>query len=584
MRLDTLLLTSALLGAVPAPALPLAAARAQLPESGRDELFESIADRVIQGYLRANPETATQLGDHRYDGLLSDYSEASLRKQATLARRARMALAAIPASALAQANQVDQAILLDQVDAYLFELEEARDWQRDPTVYNPGWALDGLLSREFAPLPQRLASVKARLLAVPNLLGQARANLVNPPRLYTETAIRQLEGTLELIRHEVTEAATRAGLKDALAPAQAEAARAVEAHLAWLKADLLPRSNGEFRVGRERFARQLRFTLNADLSLDDLLARAQASLKATQAEMATVAAPLFAAWFPGRQEADPKAVIKAVLDKLTEQRPDNGTIVALATGDLKAATDFVREHRIVSVPAEPVRVIVMPEYSRGVAVAYCNGPGALETQGTTFFAISPTPKDWSSARVESFFREYNNAMVANLTVHEAMPGHYLQGAHANAHHGGSPVRMVCESGVFVEGWAVYMEQTMARAGFGGPEVRMQQLKMRLRAILNAILDQGIHVRGMTEREAMDLMVKEGFQEEGEAAGKWVRACLGATQLSTYFVGATAMDDLRAAALAKAAADHTPFNEQAFHDRLLSFGTPAPRYLKLLMGL
>ena len=584
MRFDTLFLTAALLGTALVPAFPLAAAHAQLPETGRDELFESMANQVIQGYLRANPETATQLGDHRYDGLLSDYSAPSLHKQITLARRARLALAAIPADALSQANQVDQAILLDKVDEYLYQLEEARDWQRNPMLYNPGAALDGLLSRDFAPLPQRLASVKARLLAVPNLLGQARANLANPPRLYTETAIRQLQGTLALIRNEVTEAASRAGLKDDLAPAQAQAAQALEAHLAWLKADLLPRSNGDFRVGRERFQRQLRFALNEDLPLDALFARARAGLKATQAEMAQVAAPLFAAWFPGRQEADPKVVIKAVLDRLGGQHPGNDTIVAVATRDLQTATAFVRDHNLVSVPAEPVRVIVMPEYQRGVAVAYCDSPGALETHGATFYAISPTPADWSAARAESFFREYNDAMVQDLTVHEAMPGHYLQGAHANAYRGGSPVRMVCASGPFVEGWAVYMEQTMARAGYGGPEVRMEQLKMRLRATLNAILDQGVHVRGMTEREAMDLMVNEGFQEEGEAAGKWVRACLGATQLSTYFVGATALDDLRAAAVARAAAEHVPFDEKAFHDRLLSFGSPAPRFARLLMGL
>jgi uncharacterized protein (DUF885 family) len=175
-------------------------------------------------------------------------------------------------------------------------------------------------------------------------------------------------------------------------------------------------------------------------------------------------------------------------------------------------------------------------------------------------------------------------MVQDLTIHEAMPGHYLQLAHSNAYKATSPVRVAFTSGLFAEGWAVYMEQAMARAGYGGPEVHMQQLKMRLRVIINAILDQKIHTANMTREQALELMVHEGFQEEGEAVGKWNRACLGSTQLSTNFVGASEMDDIRAAAEAKALAAHQPFDPKGFHDQLLSFGSPAPKYARLLMGL
>ena len=584
MPLRSLLLTSLILGAPLVPATALAATAIQEPAQDRNELFESIASRVVEGYLRVNPENATLLGDHRFDGQLSDLGEASRKEQARLARRARMFVEAIPASSLSQANQVDQAILLDKLNEFLFQLEEARDWQRNPMVYNPGSALDCLLSRSFAPLPHRLASVKARLLQVPGVLATARLNLVNPPRVYTETAIRQFQGTLGLIQNDVTAAAIQVGMKEDLAPAQAEAAKAMGAFIAWMQTDLLPRSHGDFRVGKAKFAKQLRYTLNSSLSMETILERAQSGLKATQAEMAQVAAPLYAAWFPASKETEPKVIIKAVLDKLTERRPDNATIVALATEDLAAATDYVRAQGLVTVPTEPLKIIVMPEYQRGNAVAYCESPGPLETRGETFFAISPTPSDWNPARVESFFREYNNAMVQDLTIHEAMPGHYLQGAHANRYKAASPVREIFGSGTFVEGWAVYMEQAMAKAGYGGPEVHMQQLKMRLRVIINAILDQKIQAGTMTEQEALDLMVKEGFQEEGEAVGKWLRACLSSTQLSTYFVGASEMDDLRAAGEAKAKALNKPFDAKAFHDQLLSFGSPAPKYVRLLMGL
>jgi uncharacterized protein (DUF885 family) len=223
----------------------------------------------------------------------------------------------------------------------------------------------------------------------------------------------------------------------------------------------------------------------------------------------------------------------------------------------------------------------MPEFQRGVAVAYCDAAGPLEKNGQTFFSISPTPKDWTKERVTSFFREYNDDMLQDLTIHEGMPGHYLQLAHANEFKAPTMVRSIFSSGTFIEGWATYAEQLMAEQGYGGPEVRMQELKMRLRLILNAILDQKIHTQGMTEKEAMDLMKNEGYQEEGEAAGKWRRACLSSTQLSTYYVGNIGINDLRIAYEKKFG---PPTELKTMHDRILSFGSPAPRYVKEALGL
>jgi uncharacterized protein (DUF885 family) len=221
----------------------------------------------------------------------------------------------------------------------------------------------------------------------------------------------------------------------------------------------------------------------------------------------------------------------------------------------------------------------MPEFKRGVAIAYCDSPGPLDKTGKTFFAVAPTPKDWSKERKESFFREYNNYQIRDLTVHEAMPGHYLQLAHANEFSAPTLVRPIFRSGTFIEGWAVYCEQMMAEQGYGGPEVKMQQLKMRLRAIANAILDQSIHAGNMTEKEAMDLMMKETFQQEGEAVAKWKRARLTSAQLSTYFVGATEHLDLRAAAEKK-----PNFDLKKYNDRVISYGSPPVKYVRELMGL
>ena len=550
----------------------------------KDTTFQALAKALVEESLRNSPEFATVMGDHRWDDRLADFSASGFKTQLAWARHMVHLLEAIQPNALTPENRVDRAILLDNLHATIQDLAERQSWRRNPMLYNPGGAIDNLLSRDFALASQRLASVKGRLLQVPQVLAAARANLTNPPRIYTETAIQQFQGTLRLVRDEVTVAASQAGCKEELAPAQSVATKALEDFISWMKGDLLPRSHGDFRVGAAAFRKQLRTTLSSSLTPEQILDRAERSLKDTRQEMAEVARPLFTIWFPDRTEKDDRIIIKAVLDHIAQKHPDNDHIVALANRDLAEATAFVRSHDLVTIPSTPVKIKVMPEYARGFSVAYCDAPGPLETNGTTFFAISPTPADWSKARVESFFHEYNDAMVADLTVHEAMPGHYLQLSLSNAFRGQNQVRTIFSSGLFAEGWAVYAEQTMARAGFGGPEVHLEQLKMRLRVAINAILDQKIHTKGMTKPEAIALMRHEGFQEEGEAVGKWTRACLSSTQLSTYFVGASEMDDLRGAAETKAKREGKPFDLRAFHDQLLSYGTPAPKFVRYLMKL
>ena len=316
-------------------------------------------------------------------------------------------------------------------------------------------------------------------------------------------------------------------LKEEFEPMQAQAISALEAYGNWLNDELLPRSDGDFRIGDEKFRKKLQYTLESNLSKEYILEQAEADLERTQNAMYETALPLYKKFFPDKAGSEDmnnrKVVCKAVLDKLAEDRPDNETIVDFATQSVAECTEFVRQHDLVTVPDEPLQVIVMPEFRRGFSVAYCDPPGPLEKNAKTFYAISPTPKDWTPERSESFFREYNNYMVHNLSIHEGTPGHYLQLAHSNKFRAPTMVRAIFSSGTFTEGWGTYAEQFMAEFGFGGPEVKMQQLKMRLRLIINAIIDQKIHTAGMTEQEAMDLMMNEGFQEEGEASGKWRRA-------------------------------------------------------------
>lgn len=551
-----------------------------------DKRFERLAKEYVEELLRLNPETATSLGDHRYDARLSDYSLAGIKRERVVTAKYLAGLKQINERDLNPQNSVDLRILRDQLESRLFSIDTLREHEWNPLAYNMGGAIFALVARDFAPLSARLMSVKGRLAAIPAVVEAARANLKNPPRIYTETAIIQNKGNIALITTELdTFIAQAPEVRAELAPAQAAAKRALEGYGTFLEKELLPRSTRDFRIGDAKFRQKLRYALSSDLSKEEIMRRAQADLKQTQERMYETALPLYRKFFPTENNAaklaDRKGVIKAVLAKLAEQRPTNETIVPNAKETLRETTDFVRAKNLVTVPDEPVKIIVMPEFQRGVAVAYCDAAGPLEKNGETFYTISPTPADWSPERATSFFREYNDYMLQELTIHEAMPGHYLQLAHSNKFRAPTLVRAIFSSGTFVEGWAVYAEQVMAENGYGGAEVRMQQLKMRLRLIINAMLDQGIHTAGMAEQEAMRLMMEEGFQEEGEAAGKWRRAMLSSTQLSTYYVGSLEVNDIRRAYEAK---QGKTIDLKRMHDRMLSFGSPAPKYVKELMGL
>ena len=550
-----------------------------------DDVFKKTAHDYIEQYLQANPEDATELGDHRFDGQLTDYSAEARAKELATQKEFREKLNALDGSRLTGANNVDFRILKENIDYKIFQAEELKEAEWNPLVYMQSLAnsLYLLVARDFAPPEKRIPSLRQRMEAIPLVIAQAKANLQHPPRVHTETAIEQTQGAINLVREGLALLLDRAPqMKTELAPLQERTAAALEDYKKWLHNDLLPRSDGNFRLGAEKFRKKLRFALASDLSMEEIMKRAQADLQKTQTAIYETALPLYKRYFPNVDDktlTDKHKVTAAVLDKLAEQHPDDATVVGYAQKVVGEATDFVKSHNLVTIPDTPLDVIAMPEFKRGVAIAYCESPGPLERNGRTFFAVAPTPKDWSKERKESFFREYNNYEIRDLTVHEAMPGHYLQLAHANEFRAPTLVRAIFRSGTFIEGWAVYCEQMMAEQGYGGSEVKMQQLKMRLRAIANAILDQSIHAGNMTEKEAMDLMMKETFQQEGEAVAKWKRARLTSAQLSTYFVGATEHLDLRAAEEKKLGND---FDLKKYNDQVISYGSPPVKYVRALL--
>ncbi|MGB6576947.1 MAG: DUF885 domain-containing protein [Streptosporangiaceae bacterium] len=546
-----------------------------------DAEFAGLAREYLDDRAERHPDIATGLGDHRFDARLADPSAQALQGERRALDGWAARFAAVDQDALSAEHRVDAAMMADSVARRVFEIDELREHTWNPLQANPGRAIYQLLARDFAPLSDRLASVAARLAAIPAVLAEARRQLGRMPRVHVETAIGQFDGTITLVSNGIDVALEAAPLCAAqLAQVRPAALEALTEHRSWLSAQLAgPDGFADPRIGPELFARKLSLTLSAAADADAILARAEADLDRASEEIAELAAEM-----AGRAKPGPE-VVQQVLDRLAADVPDNTTILEFCRDALAAQTAFVTDHRLLSVYDDPVELIVMPEIDRGVAVAYCDSPGPLEPSPlSTFIAVSPTPTDWPAGRVASFYREYNRHMVHNLMVHEAMPGHYLQLQHSRRFTGSdTAIRAALRSGSFTEGWAVYTERVMAEQrypGEGDPRaVRMQQLKMQLRTIINAILDARIHGHGMTEAEAMALMTGRGYQEEGEAAGKWRRAQLTSAQLSTYYVGYCEISDL---AGDLRAAD-PGLTDQQVHDQMLAHGSPPVRLLRTLIA-
>ncbi|HEX3477637.1 MAG TPA: DUF885 domain-containing protein [Kofleriaceae bacterium] len=568
----------------PPPRATAPAPQAVDPAASPDPAFAAFARHFLDEMLRRVPTFATHAGDHRHDARWPDVSVQGEAAQRTFIESTRAALAALPRDRLSEQNQIDAAILDERLRSMLFSLDELKPYDTDPMAYVGliSNGIDPLVTREFGTRESRMAALAGRLEGIPAIVAVARQRLGHAAKVFTETAIQQNKGLIALVETQLpARFAEVPAQKDRLAAAAARAAAALHDLQSFLETDLLPRSDGSFRLGRERFAKKLAFALGEDIDIDAVAADARALLTRTQAEMVDTAKQIWAddklGKLPPLDTAEQnKAFVKRVLDHVAADRPTNQTILADARRWLDRATAFVRDQNLVRVPAEPVAVIEMPEYKRGIAVAYCDSSGALEATPQTFFAISPTPSDWPRARAESFYREYNQAMLAELTIHEAMPGHYLQLMHNNQF--ASKLRAVFSSGPFVEGWAVYAEWMMAEHGFGGPRVKLQRQKMMLRTCANAILDHDIHAGTMDEQAALALMKNEAFQEDGEAVGKWKRARLSSAQLTTYFYGFTELLKLR-----KAVESQPGFSERAYHDRLLSWGSPPMKYVRQLVA-
>lgn len=508
------LITMALLAGTAASGLSAqrpspAATAAKVATSQQDAAFAALAKAYLAEQARLHPGYATYLGNHAYDAEVEDLSAAGRARDAAFVARTLAGLQRIDRSRLSRDNQVDAALLLNDLQYRQWQANALQEWTWNPMDANE--AISGglylLAARDFATWANRLRSATARMEKAPAMFAQMRANLVPAlvPAIYAQTVAKQNGGILDIVDTMLAPHKGELNTADArrfdAAATRLRAAVAEQQH--WLDTVLVPQAKGDFRLGAEKYDRKLAFALVTDRTRAQIKSDAQAAFDATRAEMYAVAREALAgrtgapATPANPTPAQMQAAIEAALELSYAHRPARDGVMATATDTLRQATSFVRARNLVSVPDSPVQIIEMPKFRQGVAVAYCDSPGPLEQQLGTFYAISPIPADWSDARATSFLREYNDYMLHELSIHEAMPGHYLQIAHANANP--STLRAVLASGSFVEGWAVYAERLMAEAGYldNDPLFRLTVMKMRLRSITNTLLDIGIHTEGMT---------------------------------------------------------------------------------------
>jgi uncharacterized protein (DUF885 family) len=518
-----------------------------------DAKLNTFFKQYLDESFRLRPLEATRLGDHRFDNLLDDLSPEARK---TWVEHSRKTLEELPKQVdyqkLSRDGKIDFEILQHQLTASIWLAENIRPFEKDPRAYNDyiNDSVYMLLTQSTLPRETNITNCIARMKRIPQVVAEAKRSLQNPPAVVTDTAIRQNQGAIGFYERDMFQLVGDTPQLDALKAAAKPVVESLKQYQQFLEKDLMPHAQGEWRLGKEKFAKKLELDLEADVTPEQVLAEAESEFTRVQRDMYLIARQLWSRYFP-QQPLPPddaegrRSCIEQVLGKVALEHGKPENLVADAKANVERIKKFITENDILRLPQpDRCQVIEMPEFKRGNSTAYCNSAPPLDPKAVTFYAVSPPPKDWDAKRVESLLEEYNSHMLHVLTIHEAYPGHFVQLEYA--HRNPSLIRRVLESGVYIEGWAVYTEQTMLDQGYGNGDLalRLTQQKFYLRAVANAILDYKMHCTSMTDDEALKFLINDAYQSEGEARLKVIRAKQSSCQLSTYFVGRTAMYHLR----------------------------------------
>jgi uncharacterized protein (DUF885 family) len=533
--------------AVPIAFLLLALCGCEAPRTPSG--FNTLAGEFAYTALAFSPVNATAAGYHTHQGqdldkLLDDFSPAALDRQRQFYQGFEERLKQLDPSQYGAEDRADYTIVRQQIALALLELDRIQSYRHNPAMYVElvGNALFTPYMLAYAPVEERIGDIIARLEKLPQLLDQARSNLVDSPPVWTNVALEENAGNIVLIDKTIR-AAVPETMRTDYNRAAAPALDALRKFSAWLKTGLKPAPEDAWRLGRELYDSKFRYALGTDRTPAQVLESAEADLNTVRARMLEIAQPLHKQWFPRhREHRDADTTIREVLDRIARKHSTPATYMADAKNDLAEAREFVRAKNLLALPVRGnLEVIPTPDFLRGIyAVGGFMPAPPLEPQLGAFYWITPIPSNWPKPRQESKLREYNFYKLKLLTLHEAVPGHYVQFEYANdvQPEPRRVLRSVYGNGPYIEGWAQYATQMMLDAGYldNSPELRLTFLKEELRVLANAILDVRLQTMGMTDRQALDLMTRQTFQETEEATAKLQRAKLSSAQLPTYYVG------------------------------------------------
>lgn len=553
-----------------------------------DAKLQEFFAAYLEEVFHQQPTWATGAGDHRFDAQLDDISPAAREGWRALAQRTLDRLPEqIDPQKLSRDGQIDFDILQKDLRRQLWMTDHLHPFAEDPRVY--GAYLSGsvyqLLAQSTLPRETNITNAIARMGEMARIIDEAKRSLTRPVRPMLETAIQQNAGAIRFYQSDVFRYAGETPQMDALKAAAAKVAGLLEEYQLFLEGPLRDRAVNDWRLGKEEFSRKFELETDAGISAEQNLVEAETEFARTQADLYNIARQLWADCFPGQPLPPDDTVgssetVARVLHAVNQDHCDVTGLVTHAQATVESIRDFIRERHYLALP-EPDRcsIVEMPEFRRGNALAYLESAPPLEPEAPSFYAVSPPPADWTPQQVRSFLEEYNAHMLKILTIHEAYPGHYVQLEYANRHP--SLIRRLLQSGVYIEGWAVYGEAAMLNEGFGNGDLRLRlmQLKFYLRAIANSMLDYRMHCTQISDEAAMRFLMEDAFQSEGEAKLKVIRAKQSSVQLSTYFVGRMAFWRLRQQMEREMG---NRFELGHYHEALLSLGSVPVCYLSELM--
>ena len=537
---------------------------------------------------KRHPVFSTQQGNREYDGQMDDLSPKARAEDAKHDQDFSNELAKkFDRSTLSRNAQIDLEIWESFLRYRVWQYNNSDDFANDPRVYLVfcSDSVFGLFTQSTLPRHRNVENAVSRISHIPEVIAAAKVSIKNPPKILTEVAIKRTEGAISFYEKDIFALAEESPQISSLAAPCRKAAESLRDYKKFLEEEVLPRSNGEWRIGEKKFGEKLAMELDAGLTAQEVIDTAEAEANRVEREMYYVAKQLWSSVIktkplPADDTIGRRETIRAVLSELGKDHGVSQSLVNDAQGTVEKIKTFIREKKILTLPdPDQCSIIEMPEFQRGFSAAYLNQAPPLDAKAKSLYAISPPPSDWPTDRQEAFFQEYNRSMLQVLTIHEAYPGHYVQLDYSNRVD--SLIRKVLSSGVFAEGWAVYTEQMMLDEGYGDGDLalRLHQLKFYMRAVLNAILDYRMHCSAMSDEEALALLVDRGFQTSGEAIGKIQRAKQSSCQLSTYFVGRTAFYRLRQSVQR---ARGNEFKLGSYHEEVLLKGTLPVKYLSELV--